>query len=90
MALDELARQSSISLGGRSTWCIFKDRFAEAWRLAQAHAARDDRFVNAFGKMLAHLRHDLRAKVSSTVKHCHNNTANLEPAVRPGIAHLLD
>src|SRR5207249_12049615 len=90
MPLDELARESTISLGGSSTRRIFQNRFAEARGLAQTYAARDDRLVNTLGKMLAHVRHHLCAEVGSTVEHCHNNTTNLKPVVRAGIAHLLD
>src|SRR5437870_1049639 len=90
MPLDKLARESAIGAGGRSIWSIFQDRFAETGGLAQTHTARDDRLVNAFGKMLAHLRHYLCAEVGSTVEHRHNDTANLEPMVRARIAHLFD
>jgi len=90
MPPDKLAREGAICAGGRSIGGIFQDRFAETGGLAQTHTARDDRLVNAFGKMLAHLRHYLCAEVGSAVEHCHNDTANLEPLVCAGIAHLFD
>jgi len=90
VAPDELAGESSISLGSSSAWSVFQDRFAKAWRFAQAHAARDHSLINALAKMLAHLRHDLLAKICSSVEHRHDNTANFEMLVRSGVAHLLD
>jgi len=90
MPSDKLAREGAIRSGGRSIGIIFQDRFAKTGGLAQTYAARDDRLVNTLGKMLAHVRHHLCAEVGSTVEHCHNDTTNLKPVVRAGIAHLLD
>src|ERR1700730_5750316 len=90
VALDKLTGERSISLGSSSAWSVFQDRFAKAWRFAQAHAARDHSLINALAKMLAHLRHNLPAKICSSVEHRHDNTVNFEMLVRPGVAHLLD
>src|SRR6266487_1852203 len=90
VALDELASESSISLGSSSSWSVFQNRFPKARRLAQAHAARDHGVINTFSKMLAHLRHDLLAKICSRIEHRHDDTANFETLVRPGVTHLLD
>jgi len=90
MPSDKLAREGAIRSGGRSIGIIFQDRFAKTGGLAQTYAARDDRLVNTLGKMLAHVRHHLCAEVGSTVEHRHNDTTNLKPVVRAGIAHLLD
>jgi len=90
MPLDELARESAISLGGSSTRRIFQNRFAKARRFTQAHAPRDHSLINAFTKMLPHVGDHLLTKVCPSVKHRHNNTTNLKPVVHAGIAHLLD
>src|SRR5260370_40715139 len=90
VALDELASESSISLGSSSTWSGFQNRFPKARRLAQAHAARDHGLINTVSKMLAHLRHNLLAKICSSVEHRHDDTANFEMLVGAGAAHLLD
>jgi hypothetical protein len=73
MALDEFTGQSAVSMGGRSARSVFQDRFSKAWRFTQANAARDHSFVNAFAEMLTNLRHDLIAKIGSTVEHCHDD-----------------
>src|SRR5438876_10856508 len=90
MALDELARECTIGLGGRSAWSVLKDGFPKARRLAQTHAARDHSLINAFAEMLAHLCHDLLAEIGPTVEHGHDDAAELEALVRPRITHLLD
>src|SRR5262249_29828655 len=90
MPLDELAGEGAISLGRRSTWSVFQDRFPKAWRLAQAHAPRNASLINTFAEMLGPLRYDLPAKVCPAVEHCHDDTAELETLVRAGIVHLLD
>jgi len=90
MAVDELARESTISLGSSPTRSVFQDRFPEAWGFAQADAARDHSLVNAFAKMLPNICHDLRTKICATVEHCHDDAAHLETLVRARIAHLLD
>src|SRR5262249_46526049 len=90
MPLHELAGEGAISLRRRSTWSVFQDRFSKAWRLAQAHAPRNDSLINTFAEMLAHVRHDLPAKVCSAVEHGHDDTDELETLVCAGIVHLLD
>jgi len=90
VALNELARESAISLSSSSTWGVFQDRFPKARRFTQAHAARDHSLVNAFCEMLAYLRHNLFAQVCPGVEHGHDNACELEPFVRARIAHLLD
>src|SRR5260370_34856094 len=89
MPPDKLARKGAIRAGGRSIGGIFQDRFTEARSLAQTNAARNNGFINALSKMLAHVRHYLCAEVGSTADHCHNDTTTLVPAFTPAIAHLL-
>jgi len=90
MAVDELARESTISLGSSPTRSVFQDRFPEAWGFAQADAARDHSLINPFAEVLAYLRYNLLAKIRPTVEHCHDDAAHLETLVRARIAHLLD
>jgi hypothetical protein len=83
VALDELAGERAIRLSGSSSRSVLQDRFPEAWRLAQANAPRNHSLINAFAEMLAHLRHDLLAKICPTVEHCHDDAAELEALVCP-------
>src|SRR5439155_15137137 len=83
MPLDELARESTIRRGGRSIRIIFQNRFAEARGLAQTYAARDDRLINAFTKMLPHVGDHLLTKVCPSVKHRHDDSGQLETLVAP-------
>jgi len=39
--------------------------------------------------MLTYLRNDLHAKICPTVKHCHDDAAELEALVCAGIVNLL-
>jgi len=82
MALDELARQSTISLRSSSARSVFEDRFPKARRFTQAHAPRDHSLINAFTKMLPHVGDHLLTKVCPSVKHRHDNTGEFEPFVR--------
>src|SRR4029434_4224927 len=90
MRLETFLRESAIGDRSRSIGSVLQDRFTEARRFTQTNAARDDGFINALPKMLAHLRHDLLTKVCPTVEHRHDNAAELESRVGAGIAHLLN
>jgi len=83
VALDELAGERAISLGGSSARRVFQNRFPKAGRFAQAHASRDHRLVNALAEMSADLRHNLLAEIRPTVEHRHDNTVEFELRVHP-------
>jgi len=82
MALDELARESAICLGGSSTGRVFQNRFPKARRFAQAHAPRDHNLVDALAEMFAHVRHYLLAQIGPSIEHRHNNTGDFKTLVR--------
>src|SRR5437773_12579001 len=90
MALEELAAERAIRIRANPIWVVFEDGFAEAWRLAQTNAARNNCFVHAFAKMLANLCYDLGTEAGATVEHRDETTADLEAPICAGIAHLLD
>src|SRR6266513_4597107 len=90
MALEELAGERAIGIRASPIWVVFEDGFAEAWRLAQTNAARNNCFVNAFAKVLANLCHDLGTEPGATVEHRHDTTADLEAPICARTAHLLD
>jgi len=90
VAPHEFAGESAIRLRRSSARRVLQNRFAKARRFTQSHAARDDSFVNAIGKMLAHVSDDLLAEVCSGIEHCHDDASQLEPLVRARTEYLLD
>src|SRR5205085_7989783 len=90
VAPHEFARESAIRLRGSSARGVFQNRFAKARRFTQPHAARDDSFVNAIGKIFPHSTANFLPEVFPAMKNCHTNPSNLDPRFRPETNYLFD
>src|SRR4026208_227013 len=82
VTLDELARKSTVGFRSCAARSVLQNRFSKAWCLAQAHASRNHRLINALAKVLAHLGHNLLTQICSAIVHGHDNTAQFEALVR--------